>query len=120
MQAPAAIAVFSGTNRVFSFANELYRKWFSRTEQQLIGKSFKQVFPDFGEQKMQQLLDEAWSTGTRQTAYECPSTSMASDGEGKTSYHNFIIQPVKNRKEIVEDVMIHIYDVTDHVMAGKK
>ncbi len=120
MQAPAAIAVFSGTNRVFSFANELYMKWYYRTEQQLFGKSFNQVFPDFAEQRMEQLLDEAWRTGIPQSEYEFPSVSGAGDGRGKTRYLNFIIQPVKNRNDIVDDVMIHIYDVTEQVLAGKK
>src|SRR3712207_1932317 len=56
MQAPAAIALLEGPEHVYTFANPLYQKLFSRTEGELIGKSVRQVFSEIEGQGVYELF----------------------------------------------------------------
>ena len=46
MQAPSAIAVVEGPEQVFVFANPSYQAIFGRTQEQLLGRSIRQVWPE--------------------------------------------------------------------------
>jgi two-component system CheB/CheR fusion protein len=120
MQTPAAIAVFSGKERLFTMANRQFQELFARSEEQLIGKKFNQVFPDFEEPKMEKIFDEVWTQAVAHTEYEFAASYQKKDGQLRTGYYNFIIQPVLNLDDKVEDTMIHLYEVTELVLARKK
>ena len=45
-QAPAAIAVLEGTAHKYTLANAAYQKMTNRSEEQLLGKSLRDVFPE--------------------------------------------------------------------------
>ncbi len=116
MQSPAALAVFSGPDAVFTMANEMFKHLFGRTDEQLIGKPFREIFPDFAPDKMEKIFKSAWNTGKPHTEMEFEGAYQTSDSLLKKAFFNFIIQPIKNNAGVVEDMMIHIYDVSELVL----
>jgi PAS domain S-box-containing protein len=119
MQAPAAIALLEGPQHLYTFANPLYQKVFNRTEEQLIGKSPREAFPEVEGQGIYELFDQVYLTGKPFTAAEFPATFQ--DGDVlKTGYYNFVIQPIRNSEGDVSDLMVHVYEVTKQVEAHKK
>lgn len=119
MQAPAAIALLEGPHHIYTFANPLYQKIFSRTEEQLIGKTPKMVFPEIEGQGIYEIFDRVYDTKEPFIASEFPAT-FRDCGVVKTGYYNFVVQPVENEAGEVTDLMIHVYEVSKQVEAHKK
>jgi PAS domain S-box-containing protein len=119
MQAPAAIALLEGPEHVYTLANPLYQKIFNRTEEQLIGKTPRQAFPEIENQGIYELFDKVYHTNQPFVASEFPATFQDGDVM-KTGYYNFIIQPMQNEAGEVSDLMVHVYEVTGQVTAHKK
>ncbi|HEX2534796.1 MAG TPA: PAS domain S-box protein [Chitinophagaceae bacterium] len=119
MQAPAAIALLEGPQHIYTFANPLYQKIFNRTEEQLIGKTPKQVFPEVEGQGIYELFEKVYHTQEPFMAAEFPAT-FQDGGALKTGYYNFAIQPIRNESGNATDLMVHVYEVTGQVEARKK
>ncbi len=117
-QAPAAIALLEGKDFVYTFANPLYQKMYSRSEKQLIGKSAKEVFPELAGQGIFELFDAIFESGEPFARREFPA-SLIENGEVKTHYYDFVLHPLKNNSGIVTDMMIHAYDITESVLLRK-
>lgn len=118
-QAPAAIAVVHGPEHIYTVANLLYQKLFGRTEEQLIGHSIRQVWPEVEGQGIYELFDRVFTSGQPYIAHEFPAI-FTERGETKTGYYEFVAQPIKNSEGKVTDVMIHAFEVTEQIQARKK
>ena len=114
-QCPAAVALLGGADHRFTFANSLYQKLFGRTEDQLIGKTFREVFPQVEGQGFYELFDEAYNTGEPFHAADFPALFSVSAEE--KPYCNFIIQPIKDYTGKVTDLMVNAYEATRQVQA---
>lgn len=119
MQAPAAIAVLKGPEHTYTFVNPVYQKLFGRTEEQLVGRTVRQVFPEVDGQGIYEVLRVAYESGEAYVANEFPAT-FDEAGELKTGYYNFVIQPIKDTVGAVTSLMVHAYEVTKQVLALKK
>lgn len=119
MQAPAAIALLEGPEHIYTFANPLYQKLFSRTEKELLGNSIRQVFPEVEDQGIYELFHQVFTSGEPFTASEFPATFQDGD-KTKTGFYNFVIQPIKNEEGLAADLMVHAYEVTAQAEARKK
>ncbi len=118
-QAPAAIAIVSGPEHVYTLANSLYQKLSSRTEDQLVGRNIKQVWPEVEGQGIYELFDQVFTSGEPYIAHEFPA-SFSEDGKTKTGYYDFVAQPIKNNDGDVSDIMIHAFEVTEQIEARQR
>lgn len=119
MQTPAGIALMGGLQHVYTFANPLYQKIFNRTEEQLLGKTPKEVFPEVEGQGIFELLDQMYFKNEPISASQFPATFQ--DGNGiRTGYFNFVLQPVQKDAGSVTDLMVHVYEVSGQVEADRK
>lgn len=120
-QAPAAIAVLEGPSYIYTLANPAYQKLVNRNKEELLGKSIKDVFPEIEDQDAISLIDEVYTSGKTKSMPEFPfKMNILNDGIMRQRYFNFSIDAVKNEEDIINTVVIVIYDITDQVEARKK
>jgi PAS domain S-box-containing protein len=117
-QAPAAIALLQGPDHTYVFANPLYQRIFARTEAELIGRPLRQVFPEIEGQGIYEVFDEVYRSGTPFSA-DAFEARFEEEGEVKTAYFNFVIQPVIGEDSQVSSLMVQAYDVTKQVAAHR-
>ncbi len=117
-QAPAAIAVIEEPDRVYTLANPLYQKVSSRTEEQLIGKTIREAFPELAGQGIFEIFDRVFATGEPYIAHEFPLTfDRSGTGVFEDGYFNFIAQPIFDKQHHVERILIYAVDVTELIRA---
>ncbi|MBV9962738.1 MAG: PAS domain S-box protein [Parafilimonas sp.] len=119
MQAPAAIAIVEGPEFRFTVANQRYQKLFARTKEQLIGYTIKEAFPEVEEQNFYGIFTNVLESAEPFMAHEFPIT-LKEDEEIKTGYYDFVIHPIKDNEDHVNDLMIVAFEVTESVTARKK
>jgi PAS domain S-box-containing protein len=110
MQAPAAIAIMDGPEHTFTLANALYRDMFGLDEDQLLGRTAREAFPQ-ASLKSIEFLDIVYKTGEiiTQRAYQGPG-----------GYFDFTLKPLRNHKKEVTGVMCHVTNVTEKVQASER
>lgn len=118
-EAPAAIALLEGPTHIYTYANPMYEKLYSRTEKQLIGRSLREVFPEVGGQGVYELFDGVYCSGKPFTANQF-EVQFEDNGSPKTGYYNFTIQAVSNESDAVSGLMVHAYEVTEYVKAYRQ
>jgi PAS domain S-box-containing protein len=119
-QAPAAIAVLEGESHKYVLANSLYQKMISRSEEQLLGKTVKEVFPELGASGVFQIFDAVFKTGEPFIAPEFEAMiDRFNDGVPHTTYYNFTLKPLKTEDKVTS-LMVVAYDITEQVEARKK
>jgi PAS domain S-box-containing protein len=110
-QAPGFIAVMSGPDHVFEFANASYRRIFG--DRDYIGQAARSAFPVLEGQAFFGWLDRVYATGERYVANDIPITLTDGPGGGaKLHYVNFIYEPVTDEAGRVTGIFCEGYDVT--------
>jgi PAS domain S-box-containing protein len=115
-QAPAAIAVLTGVDHIFTLVNPLFCKLCDRPSEELIGKSVREIFSESGSGGLLNFFDEVYDTGQAIVEHGIPLKLSAN----KTRYYNFAIQPIKDELDRVVDLMVHAHDVTDQFLAARQ
>ena len=119
LNAPAVIAVLSGPDHVYEFANNHYMNAVGKRD--IIGKPIREALPELEGQVIFELLDNVYRTGI---PYYGSELKLMLDTKGKGEleeiYFNFIYQPVHNNAGKVEKIFVHASDVTDLVKARQK
>ncbi len=119
MQAPAFIAICNGRDFVFDFVNQLYSE--ISGNRQLIGLSVRQAFPEIEGQGFYELLDQVYTTGEKYIGEEMPIwLERNGDGTREKLLINFIYQPLYDRHNIIEGILIFGYEVTNQVIARQQ
>jgi len=118
MQAPAAIAVLEGRAHIYSFANLLYQKTFGRTEEELIGKTPREVLPEIEGQGVYELFDQVYETMEPYSSTELPIT-FRDGGNIRTGYFNVAIQPILKETGEISGLIMHISEVTAQTEARR-
>lgn len=119
MQAPAAIAIVHGPEHIYTLANPLYQKIFGRKDQELIGRSIREVWPEIDGQGIYQIFHQVFTSAEPFVAHEYPVTFME-EGISKNGYYDFVAKPIQDVNGKVADIMIHAVDVSEQVLARKK
>ena len=119
IQAPAAMAILEGPDYIYSLANTEFQKLSGRTQQEILGKGLKEVFPELAQQGYYEIFDQVYATGEPFVINEFP-VSFLYDGKQKSGYWDFVVYPIKNNLGKSSELMIHITDVTLQVEARKK
>ena len=119
-QAPTAIAMLEGVNHKYVLANSLYQKMINRTEEQLLGKTVKEVFPELQASGAFEIFDNVFNTGEPFLAPEFEvKIDRFNDGFPHTAFYNFFLKPLKTGEKITS-LMVVAYDITEQVLASRK
>ncbi|WP_298715640.1 ATP-binding protein, partial [Chitinophaga sp.] len=119
MQAPAAIAVLHGPAHIYTLANSKFLALAGKPEDEILGHSIRQIWPEIEGQEILSLLENVYASGKPFTANELPTTTVRNNGENTTGYYDYILHPLKNEEGHVTDVMLYAHEVTDKVQARK-
>jgi PAS domain S-box-containing protein len=121
MQAPAAIAVLEGPELRFTLANKLFERLISRNEEQLIGHTIPEAFPEIAGQGIYEIFNNVYQTGEPFVATEFQALIKKSGmDELYTGYYSFVAQPITNNAGAVRSILVHAVEVTEQIEARKK
>ncbi len=117
MQMPAAIAILRGPTHIFELANPLYQLLVGTTD--LIGKPARQAVPELTARGVWDRFDTVYRTGEVLVGDEFP-VHLDRNGTIEHAYFNFVGQPIRNDRGVIEGVLIHGVDVTAQVSARQR
>ncbi|WP_246718611.1 PAS domain-containing sensor histidine kinase [Microvirga terrestris] len=113
-QAPGMIAIVSGPNHVFEFANAAYLDLVGRRE--VVGKRVRDVLPELEEQGTVALLDKVYATGKPFIGRRMPvAFQRQANAPAETRYMDFVYQPVLDEQGRVTGIFAQGFDVTQQV-----
>jgi signal transduction histidine kinase len=109
--APFPIAVYTGNNMLIELANqtmmEVWGKGFN-----VIGKSYREILPELGDQGIFKQLEEVMATG-KALHKKNQQINLVINGKTRSFYFNYSFTPLQNSSGIVNGVMNTAADVTD-------
>ncbi len=115
-QAPGMIAMVSGPEHVYEFANPAYVDLIGRHD--VIGRKVRDVAPELEHQGTVALLDKVYSTGEPFVGRQMPiAFQRQADAPPETRYIDFVYQPVTDDQGRVTGIFAQGFDVTDHIQA---
>jgi PAS domain S-box-containing protein len=113
-QAPGMIAMVSGPDHVFEFANTAYLDLVGRRE--VVGKRVREVLPELAQQGTVALLDEVYATGQPFIGRRMPvAFQRQANAPAETRYIDFVYQPVVDDQGRVTGIFAQGFDVTGQV-----
>jgi PAS domain S-box-containing protein len=116
VEAPAAMALLSGPDHRFVFANRAYLRMAGRERNEVIGKLVRNVLPELVDQGFLDLLNRVYQTGEAflSSAHEA---SLTRSGKKKTFYVDFTYYPMRNLAGEIDGILFQGIDVTEQVLA---
>ncbi|MES2526505.1 MAG: ATP-binding protein [Bdellovibrionota bacterium] len=117
-KAPFPLAMLSGPEHRFRFANNMYVN-FILGDVDYSGKSVEELLPTAKTLGFLDLLDTVYKTGVR---YEAENAFFETtvNGTKRSFYFDFIYEPIRDRNGEIEGILAAVTDVTDHVLFRKK
>ncbi len=121
IDAPAGIIILQGLEHEITLVNALYEKISGHSQEQLVGRKLIEVFPELFEQGIGEIFKGIYESGKAFRSEEFYAT-FDHRGQGflEEGYYNFVAQPVKNNSGQVTALFIHVYEVTEYVLARQK
>src|SRR5687768_4858673 len=113
-QAPGMIAIVSGPEHVFEFANAAYLELVGRRE--VVGQRVRDVLPELNQQGTVALLDQVYATGEPFIGRRMPvAFQRQANAPAETRYMDFVYQPVVDDRGRVTGIFAQGFDVTRQV-----
>ncbi|HEY5371744.1 MAG TPA: PAS domain S-box protein [Hanamia sp.] len=120
MQSPIPMTILRGNEYIIESANKaMFENVWRKSEEDVIGKSILEVFPELKEQKYPELLKTVFTSGETHSEKESIAYVEGNDGM-KRFYLDFEYAPLFEPDGKVSGIMITVTDVTDKVEARKK
>jgi PAS domain S-box-containing protein len=117
--APSAISILKGADHRFEMVNPLYTQLIGK--QDIIGKTAREVVPEFETQGFFDLLDLVFQSENCFTGKEVlAKIDRTNTGRLEDCYVNFLFQPYRNDKNEVEGIFFFGNDVTEQVESRRK
>jgi PAS domain S-box-containing protein len=114
--APGMIAMLSGPEHVYEFANPAYLDLIGRRD--VIGQKVRDVAPELEQQGTVALLDKVYSTGEPFIGRRMPiGFQRQADAPPQLRYIDFVYQPVTDDQGRVTGIFAQGFDVTEHIQA---
>jgi PAS domain S-box-containing protein len=110
---PTAVAYVAGPDLVYEFANEEYRR--IAGDRELIGRPLREALPELSAVQVE-AVRQVTLTGQPHRFPEPKSMLRRHGGELEQVFVDFLAQPVRNAAGRVTGVLLHVTDVTEHVM----
>jgi PAS domain S-box-containing protein len=116
VEAPSAMALLSGPDHRFVFANRAYLKLAGRGLNEIVGQFVKDALPELVDQGFLDLLNRVYQTG-EVFAASARKVSLTRAGKKQTIYVDFTYFPMRDLAGEIEGILFQGIDVTDHVLA---
>jgi PAS domain S-box-containing protein len=116
VEAPSAMALLSGSDHRFVFANRAYLKMAGRRRNEIIGKCVRDALPELVAQGFLELLNQVYQTGEAFVASAC-EVILRRAGRDETIYVDFTYYPMRNLAGEIEGVLFQGIDVSEQVLA---
>lgn len=122
MAAPAGIAILSGPDLVFTFANDLYVAITQRVSaSDLLDKPIREALPELAGQSFFDWLDAVYATGRPFRGTEAPAKlKLGATDELREYFFNFAYEPTLDVFGKVDGILVHVVDVTGQVVARRE
>lgn len=117
-QAPGFIAVLTGANHTFTFANDAYLKLIGG--RQAVGRTVAQVLPEVVGQGFIDLLHRVQSSGEPIGMNAAPVLLEGEDGQLRQRYVDFTYQPIFDGAGGVSGIFVQGADRTNEVRAAER
>jgi DNA-binding CsgD family transcriptional regulator len=119
LDAPVFVALLEGREHRFIAVNEAYRK--AAGPRALVGRTFREAFPDLDENGIVRLLDQAFATGEpRRSIHQPARWYLEGSAEPTPGFLTVVIQPMRRSDGTVGGVVFFAIDVTEQVNANHK
>jgi PAS domain-containing protein len=116
LHAPMFVALLDGSDHRFIAVNDAYRR--AAGPRDLVGKTFRDAFPDLDEAGIVRLLDDAFTTGESQSAAAVPALwYRGAEGAQAGGYLTAIVEPMRRTDGTVGGVVFFALDVTAEIEA---
>src|SRR5581483_9045238 len=114
MQAPALIALLRGPHHVYELANQFYMQHVG--QRTILGLPIRIARPELEGQGVFERLDQVYRMGQPFVGNEMRfEVHHPQTGQRKERYYNFVYQPVRDSQGVVDGVLIHGVEVSEHV-----
>jgi PAS domain S-box-containing protein len=113
---PTALALVRGPDHVFELANAAYVRLAGR---EVVGRPFREVFPELEGQGIFERLDDAHRTGRAYVGIERRVRLSTPGGQRVERYFDFTFQPLPEPDGRGEHILIQAADVTAQVHARR-
>jgi PAS domain S-box-containing protein len=114
-QAPVGIAILRGEEMIVEMANAFYLQMIDRNRETFVGRSLYQGLPEV-RVSVKPLLDEVYSTGVAFKGSEF-EVVIYKQGKRENAFFDFVYQPLRDRHNQVNGIMVVCRDVTEQVVA---
>ncbi|HEU0114988.1 MAG TPA: PAS domain-containing protein, partial [Thermomicrobiales bacterium] len=118
-QAPAAMALVSGADHVFTLANDAFLALIGRPARETIGRPLRHVAPEIEGQGVIALLDRVLASGEPALGREYP-IRWGEAGQERLGYFDFVFQPLRRPDGAIDGVFLHGVEATDQVRARRR
>jgi len=118
MNAPAAIALRSGPDGVFTFVNAKYQSIMEGRV--LLGKTTREIHPDPRADRFAELMARVYATGKAVSGTEIPALSRNRDDDSDEAFFNITYQPLLDADGHIDSVVSFAVDVTEQVEARRR
>lgn len=116
--APGFMCILRGPHHVFEFVNDSYLHMIGQRD--LIGLEAREAMRDVVEQDSLNLLDRVYASGQPYTGVDMAVTLSRASGEHKkTSYLDFVLQPILDSSGATSGIFVEGFDVTERTLAKK-
>lgn len=118
-EAPAVMALYTGPDHVITMVNPAWARTVGKPE--VLGKTFRDAFPEFAQSGLYELLDQVYETGDPfvESELNVPLERFES-GVLEDSYWNFVWRPLAGEGPRGRDILVHAVEVTDQVLARRQ
>lgn len=116
-QAPGFIAVLSGPDHIFTFANDSYVRLIGGRD--VIGKAVENALPEVREQGFVEMLDHVYSTGETRGGEGTRIVLQTQDGQLQERFLDFSYDAVRNLDGEIKGVFVQGMDRTEAVKTLK-
>lgn len=117
-QAPAMICLLRGPEHIFDRANENYFQIVGNRD--ILGRTVRQALPELEGQGFYEMLDNVYTSGKTFIGNEIPVSIDIGENKLKSSFLDFVYQPILEESGAVSGIFVHAIDVTEKVKAIQK
>src|SRR2546428_6926492 len=119
MQAPAMICMLRGPNHVIELANPRFQQLLGNRD--FRGKTAREATPGAEGQGFLEHLDRAYVYGETYVGRESRAMlDRRGDGTLEEGFFDFVYQPMVDREDRIQGVMVFGFEVTEQVRARQK
>ncbi len=120
LEAPAAIAVLRGPSLVYELVNDRYARVVGRRPEELLQHAGRDAMPELVEQGVWDVLEKIYTSGEPFQAREFPAQIVRGEGGAlEQAYFDWVGQPTRDARGVIDGVMLFVVEVTDQVKARR-